>query len=151
MKRLLLLSLLTALTGASAQTNKPSDAQLLAGAKTFFAEYLAAHAANDGKRVASLYHDSARIIVTRQSATTGNRTLELTGAQYKKLAVSVPLTETPDRYFNVSYQVKGAFVQISAQRQSLSRGYTAPNILFVQPDAAGRFWIMAEQGVQVVK
>ncbi|WP_221091046.1 hypothetical protein [Deinococcus aquaedulcis] len=153
MKRWLSLSLFVSVVAGSAQISPPapSDAQLLAGARTFFGTYLAAHQAKDAGRVAALYHDAARIIVTRQSAANGSRTLEFSGVQYKKLLLSVPLTEAPDRYLNPAYRVLGdGAVQITSQRQSMSRGYTAPHVLFLRADAAGRFWIMAEQAIQKV-
>lgn len=154
MRRLATLLLIANLAGASAQSNPggADDQRLLTGARSLFTAYLGAVAANDGGRMAALYHDAATLTITRVNGEGQTRTLSLTGAQYKTLMRSVPLNEAPDRYLNPTFTVlKGGVVRIDTQRQSVSRGYTAPNVFLVQADAANRFWIVAEQGIQKVQ
>lgn len=152
--RLTALALLTLTSLGSAQTSqvKLTDAQLLDGSKKFYDTYLQAVKANNGKQLAELYHDTASIVMDRHSGNGEIRTLKMSGVQYKALLRSIPLVETPDLYRNPTFQLlKGGIVQIDTQRQSVSRGYSAPNTFYVQPDTAGRFWIIAEKGIQKVK
>lgn len=152
--RLLPLSALLLISMSVAQTSqyRPTEAQLLAGSKKLFEQLISAASRNSGVQIADLYHPSAAIVVERQSSNGEIRILKMTGEQYKQLLKSVPLNEAPDRYFDAKYELmKGSIVKISSQRQSVSRGYTAPNTFYVQPDVSGRFWIIGEQGIQKVK
>ena len=120
----------------------------LAAAEAFFERYQELLQAFDPE-VIDQYSDDARIVnVRRYPGDLPDRTLELTGAQYKDLARgAMPMAKERgdvSRYSELTYSLEGERVRIRATRYSVLKDYESPYSALVGPSEKGS-WLIFEE------
>lgn len=135
-------SLLTLAGAASAAPLDPAEV------RAFFARFVALGDAHD-VAVADLYADRASIRTVRRYAHGLERSIRMTGAQWKALLIqSMPLARAQgDRstYDNIEVSVAGSLARIKADRYSVRKCYTDRGwYLIVERQEDGRYLIIEE-------
>ena len=142
---LIVLILLAVVEPSSCETNGPEGR-----ARVFFARFLESSHAFD-PAVADFYADEARIVSVRKYPHSTERTLQMSGVEYKALLRSaMPLAKArgdTNTYADISYQRQGARVWIRATRYSALKQYSSPYSLLVGLDASGTWLIYEERSV----
>jgi len=127
-----------------------AEDEQLAEARRFFERFVNLERSFDPAGL-DLYADEARIVVVRKyPAGLPDRVVELSGAQYKKVARPLlPAARAINdraKYFDLRFSREGDGVRITGKRYSERKRFTGTYSVLIQRDASGDWRIVEERG-----